>query len=209
MSYLLDALRKAERERKLGRVPDLSWEEAEPPADVAGTRVNWALWLVAAAVVINAAALIVLWPDHTAPLADNSQVTSMQPAAEPVPEPVSEPAPQPQAETDQTPISPPVARQPVRSPPRAGHRSARQEFDLPAPAPLLSALPAQQRASIPVTDLNGMLYSTIPGRSFVLVDGQRYRQGERTKAGPAVVLIDPQGVVFDWRGTRYRLPAPY
>ena len=77
-----------------------------------------------------------------------------------------------------------------------------------APVPRLAALPSGQRARLPTLRINGHLYSSIPGRSFVLINGRRYHQGQRLPQGPAVVLIDEQGAVFVYQDVQFRLDAP-
>lgn len=85
----------------------------------------------------------------------------------------------------------------------------------PAPAPAETspepAAPAPSDdvpARPPPIELSGHLYSSIPGRSFVLVNGRRYREGERLREGPAVESIDESGAVFNYRGERFRAAAP-
>jgi general secretion pathway protein B len=63
MSYILEALRKSERERRTGEVPALPALVANPPPQ----RRSWAIWLVAALLLFNAAGLSYLWMNRRAP----------------------------------------------------------------------------------------------------------------------------------------------
>lgn len=60
----------------------------------------------------------------------------------------------------------------------------------------------------PDVAINGHLYSSVPGRSFILVGGQRYHEGERLVAGPAVESIDARGATLNYRGQRYHVRGP-
>tara|TARA_B100001079_G_C16089510_1_gene373399 strand:- start:155 stop:538 length:384 start_codon:yes stop_codon:yes gene_type:complete len=71
-----------------------------------------------------------------------------------------------------------------------------------------TALMSQDQTSAPAITINGQLYSTVPGRSFILVDGRRYHEGERLAAGPAVEQIEPSGAVLRYQGQRYRVDGP-
>lgn len=63
-------------------------------------------------------------------------------------------------------------------------------------------------ANAPHVSINGHLYSSVPGRSFILVDGRRYHEGERLAAGPAVVSIDRKGATLNYEGRRYHVNGP-
>lgn len=206
MSYLLDALRKAERERKLGRTAALTLDAGHAPEPQPGMGVAWLLGALAALVVfVNAAAFLFFWPGG------ESADTDLAPAIA---------ASAPPARSDTAADATPPAKESTGSAPPDAPRVKPSPVVAKAPEPSLPAGPAQpakpiaslspqQRAAIPDLEISGLLYSSIPGRSFVLINGRRYRQGERTQAGPAIVSINAQGVVLDYRGIRFRLPAPY
>jgi general secretion pathway protein B len=66
MSYLLDALRKSEQERRIGQVPTL---EPEPIAQEPPRRSHWLIGIVASLVIINSGMLLYVF----LPAPDNSQ----------------------------------------------------------------------------------------------------------------------------------------
>lgn len=73
--------------------------------------------------------------------------------------------------------------------------------DVPAPS-------ARAPHDAPAITINGHLYSTVPGRSFILVGGRRYHEGERLAQGPAVESIDARGATLNYRGERYHVKGP-
>lgn len=76
-----------------------------------------------------------------------------------------------------------------------------------APAPTASAqnlqlMPDAYRAEFPQFSVNVHAYSDDPARRFVLIDGKQYHEGDSLPQGPRIVAIVPEGIVFDWKGSR-------
>jgi general secretion pathway protein B len=101
MSYILDALRKSETERRQGQVPDLGQQVQliHRPKKKGVSPVVW----VAVALVLNAAVLAyVFWPEReksAAPAATPADTTSAAGASETTTKPASSLAVQPETET--------------------------------------------------------------------------------------------------------------
>lgn len=211
MSYLLDALRKAERERRLGEVPDLGTETADGTATRRNGLPVWVFWLIGVVVAVNLGGMAAMWWAWSAEPRDSiSSSAADDTAAMPAPpaalavtaDPVERLTPPPEPPTE------PVARttpEPAPAPVEPSAPSSDRNDDT---VPTRRALPAAQQQRLPDLELNGLLYSSIPGRSFVLINGRRYHQGERTAAGPAVESIDEDGAILNHAGLRFRLPAP-
>ncbi|MEQ8798870.1 MAG: general secretion pathway protein GspB [Salinisphaeraceae bacterium] len=208
MSYLLDALRKAERERRLGEVPDLGTETADGTASRGNGLPVWVFWLIGIVVAVNLGGMAAMWwmwsadPSASSLAADEMAAMPASPAdfavtADPV-ERVTPPPAEPVVRATPEPA-------PVPEPAEPATRSLGSADDI---VPTRRALPAAQQQRLPDLDMNGLLYSSIPGRSFVLINGRRYHQGERTAAGPAVESIDEGGAILNHQGLRFRLPAP-
>lgn len=85
MSYILDALKKAEHERAIGQVPGIG--SAHEPALSHAPR-RW-LWVLLVVLVLNVLLLaVLLWPDRgRSPDSQPVAETAVPPAAAPVPEP--------------------------------------------------------------------------------------------------------------------------
>lgn len=259
MSYLLDALRKAERERKLGTVPNLA-TDVGGPGDRGRGMPRWVPTVVIALVAINAVAIgFALWrwdvagssPPAAEPPAPQASASPAAGASESgqasggtsAPAPTAPTAPPATAAADagQSRGSEPgqgaspagqagqagsaaaagddggqrAAAEPA-APSRSSQEAATRDEQATAERtttgggepPTLAALPEAERRRLPELRMNGHLYSSVPGRSFVLINGRRYHEGERVAAGGAVESIDADGVVINYQGRRFRLAAP-
>ena len=51
------------------------------------------------------------------------------------------------------------------------------------------------------------VYSEHPQERFILINLQKYKEGEQLQEGPVVDEITPVGVIFSFRGQRFRVPA--
>jgi len=102
---------------------------------------------------------------------------------------------------------------PTLNPPRG---SSLADIPLPTPAsqpieaprsraPLLHELPEAIRMTVPALTVNAHVWTQDPSRRFVLLDMQRFRDGDRVRDGLQLVAILPEGVELDWQGTRFRL----
>lgn len=210
MSYLLDALRKAERERNLGRVPDLGHESHDSQSRANRRVPAWVVIMLLCLVLLNLALLAAFWwtgqdngnsvPPTAAPPRAGVAAPTLEPAAPPE-IPAEPPAPAVSFIPDPPEAAPAAAVTPSATEPEP-------EPELVSEAPQYNALEPGQRNQIPNLSMNGHLYSSIPGRSFVLVNGRRYHEGQRLPEGPAIVLIDEQGAVLKYRDISYRLDAP-
>jgi general secretion pathway protein B len=72
--------------------------------------------------------------------------------------------------------------------------------------PRLDDLSPQATAGLPTLNLNLHVYSNEPAQRFVVLNGERYREGSRLAAGPALERITPEGVVLNHDGLRFLLP---
>lgn len=69
-------------------------------------------------------------------------------------------------------------------------------------------LSSSTRNSIGDLAMNAHVYSSTPGRGFVMINGSRYRVGERLSEGPTLVEILQDGALLDYRGQLFLLPVP-
>lgn len=223
MSLILEALRKSEAERRRDSAPDVALEL--PPAPVRSARAAPAwLWPLLAATL----ALTVLgswWganriarseaspapapasrepqapsPEdaglprivpHAAPAATTapSRPQGMQPEVA-----IQAPAPQPEAA--------PVARAtPAFAPPATASSSTAAPTPSPTPSPDIAA------TALPPVKLSMHMWDADPARRFVILDGQRMGEGDRS-GGLSVIAIDRTGVVVERDGQRAHVALP-
>ena len=217
MSYILDALRRAEaeRERERGAVPGVHAQPAVVADTPARSRLRGpAWWGVAAGGVLGAVAVAALWFGGR---------TALAPSAAPTPAPVAV-APAAVAPA----VAAPVPAAPVApSPSPLAIVSAPEAVPTPPPPPAVSAAPvpaarpavavesrpqslnelsAEQRREWPTVTIGGSIYSDNASSRFVMINGQVVREGESAAPGVTVERIGPKSVVLRWKDRRVELP---
>ncbi|MFB3816396.1 MAG: general secretion pathway protein GspB [Candidatus Methylomirabilales bacterium] len=208
MSYILDALRKAERERARGRVPTLATVEV-----YAGEERRLWPWLGGgvAALLVGLSVWYALSPPPAppgpppAPVAPQlvGPVEDLSPARAPEARPPAAPAPMP-AEREAAPA--PVA--PAVRPPDAVAALP------PAPPAPPAAVPAgrEAREAMEKLHLNILVYSDIPAERMISIEGRQYGEGQQVHGKYLVESITPDGAVLSAGGERVLLqprPIPF
>lgn len=233
MSYILDALRRAETERQRGAVPSLqppSWPAATAAASLPRPRTSWrAVALGLGVLGIGAAAL---WWLRTGDVSEDRSVpppTTDRPLA---PKPMEAPAslatkpwpePAPAATGTPGPVppraipsrrGPPVPGQPPASiaPPAAlpsntAHSTAAASASSAAPLPpWVSDLPDAVRQQLPPLVITGSVYSENAAQRLLIINGQVLGQGTSPAPGVIIDTIGKDSTVVRWRDRRLRLP---
>jgi len=210
MSYILDALRRANSERERGSVPTL---HADPrPADlaaddddetshrparaVAGPRPAWP-WAAGAALGVAALGSFLFWPRAPEPMLAN--------APAPMPTPAAPQAAPPAAAVATVPLSVPPLQAPAPAvpPPLAA--------PAPAPAPAAQRIPTQAelpeavRRQLPPLSTGGAMYSDAPANRMLILNGQVLHEGD--KLSPDLVLqeIGLKTAVLAFKGQRFTI----
>ncbi len=236
MSYILDALKKAESERALGSVPDL---HAQPVPLVAldGKGPLWRrpLILFAAGLTVLLAAFAWMAPWRAAPVAvvtPQSAVTQSPPinlppviqpplaaapsiAVEPgpaanIPAPVAEPI-KPKTPPAKPPAkahekAPAVVAVPVQPPPAKMIERPPEPAVAEVPVPMLRELPANIQREIPAVTIGGYIYASKPSERSVLINNRLIREGDSIASGLTLERMMPREAVLNYRGYRYRIP---
>ena len=223
MSYILDALKRADAERQHGTVPSLHTRQVTTPALQNTSGAQNRRWLTAGAVLILAAAAAAaavggwFWraPSNDAPRQADAQIALTSPVASPPPLPALAaptllPAPVP-APVTAAPVAPKPKPEPAPKPEAPPRRIAAPKPAPPPPAaapadlPLLSELPENIRRQIPAMAINGVVYSDNPGQRVLLVNQQVLTQGSQAVPDVKLEEIRPHSSVFSFQGTRFRL----
>jgi general secretion pathway protein B len=202
MSFILDALKKSEAERKQKDAPGIA---SIPQSTERRGSSRW-MWIIVGLLGINLAVLlgIVFWPaagplsasvpiaerevatGGTREIAGDTQATAAVSAA-----PASTPAPMP---TTTAPVAEPATEAAAPAASRA------------ATLPTFQELRAQGQLSLPDMHIDIHVYSGRPVDRFVFVNMSKYRENATLTEGPTVHEITPEGVVLEYFGTRFLLP---
>ena len=210
MSYLLDALRRSERERQRAELP--AAERVRMEMDQAATTpLRWRAGLLAL-LALNMAVAGWWWLRASPPEGPALAAIPSGPVAASV-----RPLAVPRAPTMPEPPSPPSVPG-LPSPPSAAHPpsppslAASQPVEsVAAPAspsrwPLLRNLPPATRASWPVMEISAQVYSpTNTQARFAIVNGEFLREGDAMSDGTALVEIFEESVLFERAGQRARV----
>jgi general secretion pathway protein B len=233
MSYILDALKKAEAERNLGATPNLHAQ----PISVAPSidrpsfwRRRW-MWIalpVLAAVLI-ASVLLRPWDAAPQPPAATAALPEQAPAraaqATPLPAPATPPvtastasppedvAPPPREKaTPAKPAAVPEARQAKKPAEKKTAKASATAEQKPAtdtpPADerrvaTLRELPDNIQREIPTLSVNGYLYSRNKADRTVLINQRLLREGDQVAPDLVLERLTPTGMVLSYKGHRY------
>ncbi|MBK0393085.1 general secretion pathway protein GspB [Ramlibacter algicola] len=230
MSYILDALRKADAQRQRER-PGLHAHPvaADPSSDAGHWSKSPLVWGVAGVVVAGLAALA-WWPAQSP-----TQVAVAPTAPDVAPAPVTPP---PAAAI--TPAAPPAAATAIEPPPPPA-RAVQPPAPAPAPAPArrqaaepappkavaqapasaplaaklasapVAAMPASAAstaegpppADAPKLSVTGGVYSADPAQRMLIVGGQVFNEGSQVAPGVVLEQVRPHQAVLSFRGQRY------
>lgn len=256
MSFILDALRKAERDRSLGQAPRIEdvalapETSAENPGLALDSTRLFILTGLAAAILLGLYLLLRPAPEVApiGPAAPTGVVTatirgpapvSSTPAPTPTqgrdatppalvddgtiaslddldgnvdlePAEASESSPIPAAEARQEaadfiahPASPTAAAEPLTSPKSATPAASEQAAttSLTSGATPLDEMPNDYRAGFPTLSVEVHVWDSSSAKRFVMINGQRYREGDTLAAGPKLAEIAQDGLVLDYHGS--------
>jgi general secretion pathway protein B len=232
MSFILDALRKSESERRRSTAPML----AGVPVEVSRPAVPGWMWAVIGALAVAVLVLGGAWWNSTrsgAPPGTSSpaaEVPARQPSGDRLPvtnavatavEPATDTRP-PSARPAVSSPAPPVTAGPAVTPQAAAEPAAPLRADDSRDRPAIAPAPAaaSRRESLPTVDearaggvnlpllsLELHVYHADPASRWVYINGARYTEGRQIAAGPALVEIVPEGVVIGQGGSEYLLLA--
>ncbi|MGB7931735.1 MAG: general secretion pathway protein GspB [Gammaproteobacteria bacterium] len=232
MSYILDALKKADQERAAGNVPDLETVHLHEPT--VRKHYRW-LWILAALFILNGALVALLATRQDAGDASGRRdapdervstlpdTTRSRPPAEsaPVvrkaPSRVVRTAPQVQERPPVAmtgPVSPRVQSTTVQEQPAAPPVAVVTPTPVAAPPPTTSTVSAGKlpewdelsldfRSGFSMPHMDVHVYDTDASRRFVLVNLQKFREGERLPNGAVIEKILPDGIQLSYQGTRF------
>jgi general secretion pathway protein B len=191
VSFILDALRKSENERRRDTAPSLS---QIPTAMPTPGLPSW-IWLVIGALCLCILVLAGAWwqSARTRDAAPSAVQTDGRPAA-----------------SERLAVAPePLPAGNVRQATPEDIAAARSESSagVPVDSRLLPTVAEIRSAGIalPALDLQLLSYNEDAAQRFVFINGFQYRQGQRVQNGPLIVTIYPEGVVLRQEGRDFVL----
>lgn len=214
MSYILDALRRADAERERGAVPGLHTQAMPEPGDddeAPAPRRGLAPWQWIAIGLTGGLAVAVAFTwrsDEPPPSPPAPTPMPVQPA--PAPPPVATQPPPPPA----APPAGPVAIAPMRATPAPTPAPAPAASAAPTPSATAAAiprvnslaeLPPEARAGLPPLAFGGSIYSSTPANRLLIVNGQLMHEGDALAPGVTLEQIKPKAAVLSIRGQRFEI----
>jgi general secretion pathway protein B len=218
MSYILDALRRADSERERASVPGLHTQPVpQASADAkAGRGPRPWVWLALGVVVVLVGQGLGRWlmQDEAPKLAQAAPATAA-PATETVdaaaPAPGSlagAPDPGVPAAVEPTLLEPPPLPDVPRKPAPAKARAAAT-----ASAPAASEgriyaqneLPEDIRRSLPALQIGGSVYSEDPASRFLMINGLLLHENDKPAVDLVLERIELRSAVLNYKGYRYRI----
>ncbi len=224
MSYILDALKKADAERERRGVPGLHaqaevLEQGSRPGGIAGWVLGGALIAVAAAGAwwwlrapapepVQAANNAPMLPAAAPPMATSIAPPVARPETPPATSPTIEAPPKiyvpvvPKSTPTPAPTpAPTTSPAPTLSPATVAAASAAVD----ARVPQLAELNPELRRQLPPLAVGGSVYSAVPASRMVILNGQVLREGDSVAEGLVVERIGLKGSILSLRGTRFEI----
>lgn len=232
MSYILEALKKAEAERQQGAVPSLHAPATTLPTDI-GMPAKRRQIIVGAGILLAISLGLLAWlrPWQSAPAslpaplplaAEPSPTTPTSPTLTPTPTRTALPetaivavAPAPTEVVPQPTAKPRAAAQ--ERPPKASRQAEAGQSALAASAapaaPVVAAAAATPPAAaapiasreLPGVSIGGYIYSETPAERQLLVNKRLMHEGEEVTPGLTLEKMLPKAAIFNYRGQRYQV----
>lgn len=233
MSYILDALKKAEAERRVGTaagahgvLPAAATFVTEERRSVMRTPWPWvAITAVAAALAsyswlrpppapvpavapVPAAVPPAPVVSAPAPAPVHPPVAAaprpQEPAAKQTEETTSAPKPEPRAEEMADDAPPPKKAKAVKPAEKKLSTGETKAAEAPAPLPTLRELPDDIQRAVPQLTVGGYIYAGNKADRSVIINGRLLHEGEEAAPGLVLEKMLPNGMVLNYRGHRYR-----
>ena len=207
MSFILDALRRAEQERNLGKAPSLQATTSVEPK----TKQN-ILWPWGAIIVVLLCSNILLWTQWWQKFLPGSSIVQLEKTslelAEESPAVIDQITKKtanqvlPDSVWIENNVNPLVEVESLSSKPLTQKSLTSSKTLLP-----YQALSLDARQNFPDLSLDIHVFSDKPERRFVLLNGKRYQQGDWLDEGPLLESITEQGVILVYQDQRFELAA--
>jgi len=194
MSYILDALRRADAERERGAVPGLHAHPVPTSSEAASERtaIRPGTWVMAIAVVL-AVLVAVSWQWFTP---ETPRIAAAAPVEPPVPAAaVAAAPPLPAASVALDPI--PVQRPQAVAAPKEPVAVERIHA--------IGELPEEIRRQLPTITVGGSMYSDDAARRMLIINGQLYHEHDQLAPGVTLEQIKLKAAILKFQGYKYSI----
>jgi general secretion pathway protein B len=227
MSYILDALRRADAERERGSVPSIHAQSVLPGTSEAreGKGTSPMVWVVTGLSLALVASLAWQWfgreparetvaAAEPAPVATSMNTTPVNAGAAPqspqvAPAPARAPTLPPVPAAAQQPLPPVPAAKP--SPVTTMAAPATTTVATPAPAASAARLPTQDelpediRRQVPKLAVGGSIYSESAASRFIILNGQIFHENDKVLPDLVLEQIKLKSAVLRFRNQRFTI----
>jgi len=210
MSYILDALKRADQERKQGEVPDLrSVPPVAPPHEDRGRH------KLLAAIIVASLAVALFWlkPWESKEPEKMNSISLQQPApvvATAAPEPVASRLPEPMASETAEPfqrtraleVITPQTEVTVAKPVLTEQKNSAEK---PAGIPGIMELPAHIQSTLPTIKISGHIFDENPASRMVIINDRVMREGRYISDSVSIEEITESGIILNSSGTLFTM----
>ncbi len=212
MSYILDALRKAEADRKLGESVGVH-DPAPMPTPASATQTSaWPAWWPVALAGMAALALSLFWlmRDEPSAMAEANQMAAAPKADSLANDTVAKADAWPNAAANEVVQIPQPAVQDRPMPAASAHATSKRADDgaqaasKPAAEPAIRLTP-EIRSTLPALSVGGAMYSEVPTSRMVVINGQLFHEGDTVAPEVTLESIRLKSALIRYRGQRYVL----
>jgi len=225
MSYILDALQRADAERERGHVPGLNSQRVPPASRKPVQARRLRPWHVALAAALGLCVVLALWwwqppslqstptpaterPAPTMSEAPPPSQTAARPEpvqpilAPPRPEPAAPAKPAAATATASKKVPTPSASAPASAPAEA---SAVAEASPAGAVRSFAELSPEVRAQLPAVSVSGATYSKDAAVRMLIVNGKVVQEGQEIAPGLKLESIGQRSAVLNHQGLRYSI----
>ncbi|MGD8909532.1 MAG: general secretion pathway protein GspB [Chromatiales bacterium] len=202
MSLILEALKKAERQHKLGDVPGIGIESAST-AQTGLHGLGWLMLVLFALIMLGLGLYLGGFRQNAAP--PQEPVASVPEVVQP-PQTLPTVPRQPQTQT--------LLESPSQLAPQPPLEKKEPLFEIadeppappPSPARPISEMPSGFVANLPSINIDIHSYSEQPAKRYVLINMEKYNEGDYLAEGPQLIEILTDGVILEHLGERFIMP---
>lgn len=192
MSFILDAIKKSERERQRSRQPDVHSLQDSAPQYAAPRSQSSRLLLLLVALLILGVMAYALWPRISQQFLSPSQPVQQQADTGSGAQNASQP-------TDTTNTTRQVVTEATGTEIASASKSGYQMDDELPPRNEIKELwqqPSDYQSTIPDLEFSFHVFSYEPDKRYVIINGRRIREGQMVASGVKLRVITENGVII-------------